>query len=163
MTEAATQSLITDEMRAEIGQESEPSTLEVDKTMIRLFARAVGHTDPVFYDEEAAKKAGYRSMPTPPGYLGTPVFSPNRAAGGPMRNRGAQPSRPLNRVLNGGTEIEQMEDICAGDVLTATSHVAAYEERQGSIGEMLITTSKTVYKNQDGRVVAISTGTGIRY
>ena len=164
MTEAATQSLITDEMRAEIGAESPPWTLEVDKTMIRLFARAVGHADPVYYDEAEAKKAGYRSLPTPPGYLGTPIFNPKSAGGGPMgRNRGAQPSRPLNRVLNGGTVIEQIEDICAGDTLTATSHVASYEERQGSIGDMLITTNKTVYKNEAGTVVAISTGTGIRY
>jgi len=167
MTEAATESLITDAMRAEIGKESEPWTCEVDKLQIRMFARAVGHTDPVYYDEAEAKKAGYRSLPCPPGYLGTPVFDPRtsdstfggRRGGGP----GPQPSRPLKRILNGGTEIEMLEDICAGDVLTARTHIASLEERKGSIGEMLITTSKTVYTNQDGKVVAIMTGTGIRY
>jgi acyl dehydratase len=167
MTEAATESLITDEMRAEIGKESEPWICEVDKTAVRMFARAVGHTDPVFYDEEAAKAAGYRSLPAPPGYLGTPVFDPRysdstfggRRGGGP----GPQPRRPLRRVLNGGTEIEYFDDICAGDVLTATSHLSALEERKGSIGEMLISTNKTVYKNQQGKVVAVFTGTGIRY
>lgn len=76
---------------------------------------------------------------------------------------GAQPSRPLNRVLNGGTDIEYMDDICAGDVLTSTSQIANYEETKGSLGPMLITTNKTVYKNQSGKVVAIMTGTGIRY
>jgi len=165
MTEAQAVPLITDAMRAEIGVESSGTTYEVDKTMVRLFARSVGHTDPVFYDEAAAKAAGYRSLPCPPGYLGTPVFKPSAGGeGGPMgRNRGAQPSRPLNRVLNGGTDIEYLDDICAGDVLTATSHLANLEETKGSIGEMLITTNKTVYKNQDGKVVAISTGTAIRY
>src|SRR5690606_14627931 len=130
MTEAATGSLITDEMRAEIGRESEPWTLEVDKTAVRMFARAVGHTDPVFYDEEEAKKAGYRSLPAPPGYLGTPIFDPRTSDSTFGGRRGgrppAQPSRPLRRVLNGGTDIEMFEDICAGDVLTATSHVASY-------------------------------------
>lgn len=154
--------LITDEMRAEIGKESQPWTCEVDKTAIRIFARSVGHTDPIYYDEAAAKAAGYRGLVAPPGYLGTPVFDPNRPGRDMMRG-GAQPSRPLKRVLNGGTEIEYMDDICAGDVLTATSHLAAVEEREGSIGQMLISTNKTVYKNQDGKVVAISTGTGIRY
>lgn len=166
MTEAATESLITDEMRAEIGVESDPWTLEVDKTAVRMFARAVGHIDPVFYDETEAKKAGYRSLPAPPGYLGTPIFDPRTSEGtfGGRRGRAqAQPSRPLKRVLNGGTVIEYMDDICAGDTLTATTHVASYEERKGSIGEMLITTSKTVYKNAGGKVVAIATGTGIRY
>lgn len=167
MTEAASESLITDEMRAEIGQESEPWICEVDKTAVRMFARAVGQTDPVFYDEEEAKKAGYRSLPAPPGYLGTPVFDPRTSDPTFGSRRGGkpspQPSRPLKRVLNGGTEIEYMGDICAGDVLTARSQISSLEERKGSIGEMLITTTKTTYTNQDGKVVAVMTGTGIRY
>lgn len=167
MTDAATDSLITDEMRAEIGQKSEPWTCEVDKTAVRMFARSVGHTDPVYYDEAEAKKAGYRSLPCPPGYLGTPVFDPRTSdstfGGRRGRGPGPQPSRPLKRILNGGTDIEYFEDICAGDVLTATNHIAALEERKGSIGDMLITTTKTEYTNQDGKLVAIVTGTGIRY
>ena len=157
--------LITDAMKALVGKESAPSTSEVDKTAIRMFARSVGHTDPIYYDEAAAKAAGYRGLVAPPGYLGTPVFNPNsalRRGGGGMFG-GPKPSRPLKRVLNGGTEIEYLEDICAGDVLTSTSQVASYEETKGSLGEMLITTNKTIYKNQDGKVVAIATGTGIRY
>jgi hypothetical protein len=167
MAQAQTESLITDEMRAQIGVESEPWTCEVDKTAIRMFARSVGQKDPVYYDEAAAKAAGYRSLPCPPGYLGTPLYNPatsdstfgGRRGAGP----GPQPRRPLTRVLNGGTEMEYFDDICAGDVLTATSHLSELEERQGSLGEMLISTNKTVYKNQAGKVVAISTGTGIRY
>jgi hypothetical protein len=167
VTQEATQPLITDEMRATIGKESEPWTLEVDKLQVRLFARSVGHTDPVYYDEAAAKAAGYRSLPCPPGYLGTPIFNPATSdstfGGRRGQGPGPQPSRPLTRILNGGTEIEYFDDICAGDVLTASTHTSNLEERQGSIGQMLITTSKTVYKNKDGKVVAISTGTGIRY
>lgn len=164
MTQEAKPSLITDEMRAIIGKESSPRTLEVDKLQIRLFARSVGHTDPVYYDEAAAKAAGYRSLPCPPGYLGTPIFNPkNSEPAVPGGGMGPQPSRPLRRVLNGGTDIEMLADICAGDTLTATSHTANFEERSGSIGDMLITTSKTVYKNQDGKVVAITTNTSIRY
>lgn len=57
-----TQSLITDEMRASVGVESEPTILEVDKTGIRMFARAVQQTDQIYYDEEYAKSKGYRSL-----------------------------------------------------------------------------------------------------
>ncbi len=152
--------LITDEMRAAIGKETEPFLCEVDRTQVRLFARSVGHTDAVFYDVDAAKAAGYSDLPAPPGYLGTPVYQP----AAPMRAMAEfQPSRALNRRLNGGTEIEYFDDIVAGDVLSATSHIAAFVETSGSIGAMLITTTKTVYKNQSGTVVAIGTGTGIRY
>lgn len=167
MAEATAESLITDEMKATIGVKSQPQTLEVDKLQIRMFARSVGHTDPIYYDEAEAKKAGYRSLPCPPGYLGTPVFDPRtsdptfgaRRGGGP----GPQPRRPLTRILNGGTEIEYFDDICAGDVLTSVSYTSDIQERTGGIGEMLITTSKTEYRNQDGKLVAVMTGTGIRY
>src|SRR5579885_3812855 len=75
------ENLITEEMKAAIGKESEPTTYEVDKTAVRMFARAVGHTDQVFYDEEEAKRRGYRGLPAPPGYLGTRVYNPKAAEG----------------------------------------------------------------------------------
>lgn len=162
----ADESLITDEMRAALGKESAPVAHEVDRTAIRMFARSVGHTDPIYYDVKEAQAAGYRDIPCPPGYLGTPVYDPALSDPTSGRRRGAQElqaSRPLNRRLNGGTQIEYLADICAGDVLTATSALADVQERMGSIGQMLISTSKTTYRNQDGEVVAVMTGTGIRY
>ncbi len=164
----ADESLITPEMRATIGKRGEATTLEVDKLQVRLFARSVGHVDPIYYDEAAAKAAGYRSLPCPAGYLGTPIYDPRNSdpTFGGRRGAGAgpQPSRPLTRVLNGGTEIEYFDDICAGDVLESSSYVSDLQERKGSIGDMLITTSKTEYKRKtDGKVVAVMTGTGIRY
>ncbi len=159
-------SLITDEMRAAIGVPSEPTILEADRTSIRMFARSVGHTDPIYFDVEEARKVGYRDIPCPPGYLGTPIFSHATSDPTNSRRRGQgelQPSRPLTRRLNGGTEIEYLGDICAGDVLTSVTALADVQERKGGIGDMLITTSKTTYRNQDGAVVAIMTGTGIRY
>ena len=94
------ESVITDEMRAAVGKESAPGTLEVEKTGCRMFARAVGHTDLIFYDEEHAKSKGYRSIVAPPGFLGTPAFKPGggRPAQGEMAGRGF--SIPYRRVLN---------------------------------------------------------------
>lgn len=158
--------LITPELQATIGKRSgKPRVMEVDKLQIRLFARSVGHTDPIYYDEAAAKAAGFRGLVAPPGYLGTPIFNPGGAPEGPMGSgSGPQPSRPLNRVLNGGTQIEYFDSICAGDVLEAEGYVSDIQEREGSIGQMLITENKTEYKRQsDGKIVAIATGQGIRY
>lgn len=162
----ATPSVITDEMRAAVGVEGPPTVLEVEKTNCRMFARAVGHKDPIFYDEAAAKARGYRSIVAPPGFLGTPIFNPNASAGLPGEMGGRRFSIPYKRVLNGGTEYEYFPEndvICAGDTITARSKIAGFEETTGSLGPMLITKRETTYTNQHGKVVAKMYGTVIQY
>ena len=153
-------SVITDAMRAEIGKESEPVTFEVDKSACRMFARAVGYTDPLFFDEEYARSKGYRSTPAPVGFLGHPVYNPSapQRLGGYFRT-----DSPFKRILNGGTDIEYLETVCAGDLLSATSKLVDLSEREGRLGPMLITVTETTYRNQAGKAVAVVRGTGIQY
>jgi hypothetical protein len=153
-------SVITDAMRADIGKESEPVTFEVDKTACRMFARSVGYTDPIYYDDDHARSKGYRSIPVPFAFLGHPVYNPNapQRLGGYFRT-----DTPFKRVLNGGTDIEYFDTICAGDVLTATSKLVDLSERESRLGPMLITVTEGTYRNQDGKVVAKMRGTGIQY
>ena len=162
----ATPSIITDEMRAAIGVESPAIALEVEKTNCRMYARSVGHTDPVFYDEEAAQARGFRSILAPPGFLGTPRFRPGSGSGAPGEMGGRGFSVPYKRVLNGGTDYEYFPDedsISAGDTITARSKVVSFEETEGSLGPMLITKRETVYTNQRGKIVAKMYGTLIQY
>ena len=153
-------SVITDKMRAEIGVESEPVTFEVDKTACRMFARAVGYTDPIYFDEGYAKSKGYRGITAPFGLLGHVVYKPNepQRLGGYFRT-----DTPFKRVLNGGTDIEYLDTVCAGDVLSARMKISGFNERTGSMGPMLITASETTYTNQDGQMVAKMYGTFIQY
>ncbi len=153
-------SVITDAMRADIGKESEPVTIEVDKTACRMFARSVGYTDPVYYDEEYARSKGYRSIPAPFAFLGHPIYNPNapQRLGGYFRT-----DTPFKRILNGGTDISYFDTVCAGDVLTATSKLADISERQSRLGPMLITVTEFTFRNQYGKVVATMRGTGIQY
>ena len=153
-------SVITDKMRAEIGVESEPVTFEVDNTACRMFARAVGYTDPIYFDEQYAKSKGYRGIPAPVGFLGHVVYNPNepQRLGGYIRT-----DTPFKRLLNGGTDIEYFESVCAGDVLTATSKLIDLSEREGRLGPMLVTVTESTYRNQDGKLVARARGTGIQY
>jgi hypothetical protein len=148
---------ITDAMRARIGDEGPPWTHEVTTTSVRGFARGVGYTDPVYYDVEAARAAGYRSLPAPPTYLGTPVFIPGRSSdtfSGPVEGA-PRVAHGLQNVLDGGTETEYFGDICAGDTLRVVQRLAGLDVRESrSIGRMLIVTSETSYTNQDGELVA---------
>jgi acyl dehydratase len=166
MTQEAKQSVISDEMRAAVGVEGPPATLEVERTNCRMFARSVGHKDPIFYDAEAARARGYRDIVAPPGFLGTPIFNPARPPGAPGEMAGRGFSIPYKRVLNGGTEYEYFPEndvICAGDTITARSKITGFDEREGSLGPMLITTRETAYTNQDGKLVAKMYGTVIQY
>ena len=157
---------ITDEMKSQIGRQSPPWDFEVTTTSVRMFARGVGYTDPVYFDIEAAKKAGYRNLPAPPTYLGTAVFLPGRCSdtfsgpteGIPSVNHG------LKGLLDGGTETEYLETICAGDTLTVVNRLENLDVRESkALGKMLITTQKTTFTNQDGTVVAVQTGQAIYY
>ena len=157
---------ITEEMRAVIGIVSAPWTHEVTTTSVRAFARGVGYTDLVYFDEAAAKAAGYRSLPAPPTYLGTPIFIPGESSdtfSGP-KDSGPSIDHGLPNLLDGGTETEYYGDICAGDTLTVTSQISDLSTRQGrSTGMMLITTQETRVVNQDGELVAKQLGQAIFY
>lgn len=156
------QSVVTDEMRAAIDKESEPSILEVDKTGCRMFARAVGHTDLIFYDEDYARSKGHRGIVAPPGFMGTRTFAPSAGGAGQARP-GLGFNIPYKRVLNGGTEIEYYDTVCAGDVLEARNKITGFNERSGSMGPMLITNRETTFRNKDGKVVAVERGSVIQY
>ena len=158
---------ITDEMKSAIGAESPPWTYEVTTTSVRAFARGVGYTDPVYFDVEAAKKAGYRSLPAPPTYLGTAVFIPGQSSDTFSTPNGGMPSvkHGLPGLLDGGTETEYLEQICAGDTLSAVTKLSDLTIRESkALGKMLITTMETVYTNKDsGKVVAKQRAQAIFY
>ena len=157
---------LTDEMRSHIGEESPLWTHEVTTTSVRAFARGVGYTDPVYYDRDAARKAGYRDLPAPPTYLGTPIFLPARSSdtfSGPVE-RGRGLDHGLKGLLDGGTETTYCAPICAGDTLTVVGRLADLEVKESrSLGKMLVTTRETTYTNQDGELVAVQRSQAIFY
>jgi acyl dehydratase len=149
---------LTDELKGAIGRDSSPWTYEVTRTSVRAFARGVGYVAPVFYDVEAARAVGYRDLPAPPTYLGTAVFIPGKSDDTFSGPREGQPrlNHGLHNVLDGGTEVEYHEDICAGDTLTAVSRVSDLRVSDSkAIGKMLIVSIETRYTNQFGTLAAM--------
>ncbi len=151
--------LITAQMRSLVGRDWPPVRHEVDRSGIRMWARAVGFDDPVYYDDAAAREQGHADLPAPPGFLGTPQYSPGGAEPGPPI-RGLNPA--LSRSLNGGTECEYLADIHAGDVLDATTRIVDLQQRHGSIGDFILITRETSYARGD-EVVARVRATAINY
>lgn len=143
-----------------IGRTWPPVTYEVDRTGIRMWARAVGIDDPVYHDEAVARERGYDRLPAPPGFLGIPrVLAGDPEPGPPIR--GLHPE--LTRSLNGGTEFEFRSPVLAGDELVATSAIVDIVERvSGSIGRMLLVTRETTF-DRGGETVALMRATVINY
>jgi hypothetical protein len=166
--ESPFESIVTQEMRDTIGVESTPATYEVDASGVRLFARAVGYDDPIYYDRTEATRRGFRDLPAPPGFLGTPIFHPAMSDNTSGTARRSQPwvRSPYTLILNGGTDVEYTDEaIVAGDELTAVSTLERLTERYSEAldGPMLIQIVATTFRNPASRVVAVVRSTSISY
>ena len=151
---------LTPEMKAAIGREGPPVTYEVTTLGIRTFARAVGYTNPVYFDAATARAKGHRDLLAPPGYYGMPVYQPNAPAAAAVEGFDSV----FTRRLNGGTEVEPEEDVYAGDVLEARTRVTDLSLRPSRLGQMLVRVSETVFTRiSDGVVVGRTRAVGLRY
>ena len=147
-------SFLTEEMRQQaIGLEGPPVTTEIEKGAIIKFAQAIEDDNPVFNDEEAARKSPYGGLIAPPTFLRS-VRSSRREVPFDI---------PFNNSLDGGSDWEYFEPVRPGDLITAVSRITDMQERSGRMGLMIITTTVTTYTNQFGQVVATQATTGIRY
>jgi hypothetical protein len=158
---------LTDAMRAVIGVESPPWPVEVTTTSVRAYARGVGYTDLVYFDEDEAKKAGYASLPLPPTFPGTPVFIPGKSDAtfsGP-RNTGPPLNHGLKNVLDGGTELIYERPLVAGDRLMMTTAVTNLEVKESKgLGKMLLITNEQRFRDATtGELVVTLVGQGIFY
>jgi len=157
--------MLPEEITKFIGQPTGEATYEVEKGAITRFAEAVGDPNPIYWDEEYAKKSKYGSIIAPPGFFGWPVRRP-RSADAPetiagMRGGPNLAAAGYPRVLDGGTEYDFIKPIRAGDILTAASIIKDIVEREGRTGKMAFLIRETTYTNQDGEVVARARGTSI--
>ncbi|MCH8226498.1 MAG: MaoC family dehydratase N-terminal domain-containing protein [Chloroflexi bacterium] len=145
---------LTEEMRQQaIGLEGPPVTTEIEKGAIIRFAQAIEDDNPVFNDEEAARKSQYGGLIAPPTFLRS-IRSSRREVPFDI---------PFNNALDGGSDWEYFEPVRPGDLITTVSRITDMQERAGRMGVMIITSTVTTYTNQFDQVVATQTTTGIRY
>ncbi len=151
-------SVITDDMRSRIGIELPPVIYEIEKEPIRRWAEAIDDPNPLYHDEEYARKSKHGGMIAPPGFIGNYAF-PNKTGGDP------RVKSPFTRQLNGGSAFEFLKPVRPGDVLTATSKLADLYEREGrlGIGRMLFQVFDVIFRNQQGETVVIVHRTSISY
>src|SRR2546430_12733036 len=107
--------------RNAIGRESKAAVNEVEKGAIRRFAESLGETNPIYFEEAAARAAGYRSVVAPP------TFPTSLRAGSDLRE--GLMLAPGKHLLQAEQSFEYARPIVAGDKLTVRSRVAGIESR----------------------------------
>ena len=135
-----------------VGKEYDPVTYEVGLEKIREYANAVGETNPVHHDREAAKAAGFRDVVAPPMFC--VVYSAPAVGPGVV-----DPEIGINlaAMVHGSQVFEWGEPVCAGDAVTTRARVAEIYERDGRGYYVFESTSE----NQDGAEVVRGTWTNI--
>ena len=135
-----------------IGKEYPPVVYEVGAEKIREYADAVGQSEDVHRDREAARAAGFRDVVAPPMFA---VVYSARALGPGILD----PEVGINfaTMVHGGQEFVWGEPVCAGDTITTTARVADISEKDGKGFYVFESTSV----NQDGDEVVRATWTNI--
>jgi len=110
-----------------IGRESEVTVVEVEKGAIRRFADALGDANPIYWDEAAARAAGYAGLAAPP------TFPAVLALNERFRHSLDLGTRSL---LLGEQAIDYGRPIVAGDRIAVKSRVVDVQERAGTSGAM---------------------------
>jgi acyl dehydratase len=151
--------LVGPEARALIGQVSEERSGTVYKKEFQRWAAAVGDLNPLYFDDEAARAAGYREAVMPPMFL-SQVLN-NVTFLDSLRPDGISGDRILlplpERRMAGGEETFFYQPVYPGDVLTSRRTLADLTEKRGRSGAFVLVTWEVTYHNQDGDLVAKST------
>ena len=135
-----------------IGKTYEPVVYAVGREKIREYARAVGETDPVHLDVEAARDARHADVVAPPMFavvysapsVGPPIFDPAIELNFAM-------------MVHGGQEFEWGPLVVAGDEITTTTSIKDISERDGR-GYYVF---ESISVNQEGEQVCRGTWTNI--
>lgn len=149
-----------------IGQRlSEPVTGTITSRDAQRFALAAGDRNPLYFDEAAARAAGYRTTLVPPVLLAWSLNPPHPLddlrADGLYRGEGKRVTLNVKRVMFGGEEWEFLEPVFAGDTITSETRLKSLEEKSGGSGPFVLQMTETTYTNQDGAVVARAVGRSI--
>jgi acyl dehydratase len=135
-----------------IGKEWPATTYQVGREKIKEYARVLGIENPVHFDVEAARAAGFRDVVAPPMFA--VVYS--GPAMGPVM---FDPEVGMNfaTMVHGAQEFEWGEPACSGDEITTTPKCLEIYEKDGK-GFYVF---ESVSVNQDGDRVVRAVWTNI--
>lgn len=135
-----------------VGKSFPPTVYAAGREKIREYALAVGETEPLHLDLEAARAAGFEDLVAPPMFaavysapaMGPALFDPDVGL-------------DFARMVHGGQEFRWGPLVVAGDQITTGVVVQDIREQDGK-GFYVFTSTST---NQRGEIVCVGTWTNI--
>ncbi len=158
--------LLPDELKQFIGRSVDTSIIEIEKEPIRRFADAVDDANPLYWNEEYARKSRHGAVVAPPGFLSSLWFTgrstkwgtkerPTESLG-PPELMDALNKAGFTRILDTGIDYEFSGMVKAGQTITAVSVVKDIMERSAKEGKVVFLVTETTYTGEDGKIVAKS-------
>ena len=133
--------------RSVLGREVVGEAVVVTREKILAFAKAVGETNPLYTDDEAAQRAGYPSLIAPPTFVNS------------VRRNAARPDPKIKHgtlTFFANQTIECHLPVKPGDVIRSVTSLEDVYAKTGRSGTMVFEVWKTEMINQDGEVVAVN-------
>lgn len=137
--------------RSRIGFTTAPTRVPVDAWRVKLFCEAIGETDPVHWDADAARAARHAACPVPPTFL--------KAIEGEHFSSAALMQLlqvPMKGVLHAEQRFDHLATVHVGDVVEVSRRVdRIFDKKDGALTFIVIDTDYRV----GGRAAARSTQT----
>lgn len=130
-----------------IGLEWPPFTVAIEREQAKTFAAALGETNPIYFDTEAASKAGLAGVPVLPTYVTALANARTDLVYDLLDKLKADPSK----VLHGSQKYVFHAPIFVGDELTGRKHVVNVVEKKG--GALLIIETRIDYRSRRAALV----------
>ncbi|MCB1174895.1 MAG: MaoC family dehydratase N-terminal domain-containing protein [Leptospiraceae bacterium] len=127
-----------------IGKKLNAYTVTVERGKIREFCQAIGETNPIYLDPEAAKAAGFEDTPIPPTFQTSFVFWGYQQIWDDMRAVGID----TDRLLHMKEDYTYLKPVYPGTEIHAQAEISDVKT-----GKMNTVTFRTVFKNSAGEAL----------
>ncbi len=151
--------LITEEARRWADRSYPEVAFNVDARDIAKYAVAIGATDPIHFEREAAEEAGYRDVVAPSMFCYVIRMQAYNLVTKDRLEPDGSPSDdvpPLEtkRAMAGETNLEVLAPVVAGDVITVRKRLVDMYEKEGRSGPLVFVDMEYVFTRDDGDEVA---------
>jgi acyl dehydratase len=138
-----------------IGRELSTGSAVIAADHVAAFARALGDDNPLYTDEEAARRGPFGAIVAPPTY---PIAFMIEAMSGGMETF-LELGLNFMTLVHGEQEFEYRRPIRAGETLTLTGRIADVYEKTGASGTLDFVVLETEAQDAGGQVVFFSRNT----